>query len=56
MVNSMNERMKQWIADHPDASVADAFKAGWFACTEAWCHGKREKMDQVAVLMREIIG
>jgi len=51
----MNEKMKLWLQENPDATPEDAFKAGWMLCTEAWCRGKREKMDQVCELMKEII-
>ena len=49
------EQMSEWIAKHPEATLEEAFEAGWFACSEAWCHGKREKMEQVCELMKEII-
>ena len=49
------EQMAEWIAKHPQATLEEAFEAGWFACSEAWCHGKREKMEQVCELMKEII-
>ena len=49
------EQMAEWIAKHPEATLEEAFVAGWFACTEAWCRGKREKMEQIVELMKEII-
>ena len=49
------EQMAEWIAKHPEATLEEAFMAGWFACTDAWCHGKREKMEQVCEFMKEII-
>ena len=51
----MYEIMEQWLQEHPDATAADAFKAGWFACTDAWCHGKREKLEQVVEHLKDII-
>lgn len=51
----MNEIMRLWLEAHPDASPSDAFKAGWMCCTEAWCHGKRELMERVRELIKEII-
>ena len=47
--------MEIWLQENPDATLVDAFKAGWMLCTDAWCHGKREKMDKVCELMKEII-
>lgn len=49
------EKMAEWIAKHPEATLEEAFVAGWFACSEAWCHGKREKLEECITLMREII-
>ena len=49
------EKMAEWIAKHPQATLEEAFEAGWFACSEAWCHGKREKLEECITLMREII-
>lgn len=49
------EQMAEWIAKHPQATIEEAFEAGWMLCTEAWCHGKREKMEQVCEFMKEII-
>ena len=51
----MKEKMKRWLAGHPDATAEEAFVAGWMLCTEAWCHGKREKMEQVCEMIKEII-
>lgn len=47
--------MSDWIKNNPEATLEEAFKAGWMLCTEAWCHGKREKMEEVCELMKEII-
>lgn len=54
-INYMKEKMKRWLAGHPDATAEEAFVDGWMLCTEAWCHGKREKMEQVCELIKEII-
>ena len=51
----MNEEMEKWLSEHPSATLADAFKAGWLGCTEAWCHHKRKKMESVIELMKELI-
>lgn len=51
----MKEKMAEWISKHPDATVEEAWTAGYFCSTDAWCHGKREKMDKVCELMKEII-
>ena len=51
----MKDKMEEWLREHPDATTADAFKAGWMGCTDAWCHGRREKMERVCELMKEIM-
>lgn len=51
----MKEKMEIWLQENPDATLEDAFEAGWMLCTDAWCHGKREKMEQVCEVMKEII-
>ena len=53
---NMNERMEEWLRSHPKATMEDAFRAGWLECSSAWCHGKREQMEQIIELMKEIIG
>ena len=52
----MNETMKRWLAGHPEATAEEAFAAGWMLCTEAWCHGKREKMEMVCELIKDVLG
>ena len=29
---------EQWIKQHPNATLIDAFVAGYWRCTDAWCH------------------
>ena len=52
----MNEQMERWLRENPTATLRDAFEAGWYGCTDAWCRGRREKMEQVCEMMKEIIG
>ena len=52
----MKKSLERWLDGHPDATVEEAFVAGWMLCTEAWCHGKREKMERVCEMIKEIIG
>ena len=49
------EQMNEWLGKHPDATLEEAFEAGWYGCTDAWCHGKREKMEQVYEIMKELM-
>lgn len=52
----MNEIMERWLMDNPNATPREAFESAWMACTAEWCHNKREKMEQLIELMKEIIG
>lgn len=52
---SSKEQMQSWLKKHPEATIEDAFMGGWLACTDAWCHGKREKLEKIVQLMKEII-
>lgn len=52
---SIDEASKKWIDSHKDGTVEDAFKAGWFCCTDEWCHHKREEMERVCELMIGIL-
>ena len=49
------EQLQEWLDKHPDATMEDAFTAGWMLCTEAWCQGKREKMEQLRELLKDIL-
>lgn len=49
------QQMKDWMQKHPEATPEQAFEAGWLLCTQSWCHGKREKMEKVIEVMKEII-
>ena len=49
------QEMERWLKENPNATVEEAFEAGWMICTDAWCHGKREQMDACIVLMNDII-
>ena len=51
----MKEKMVEWISKHPDATVEEAWTAGYFCSTDAWCHGKVELMDKCAEILKQII-
>ena len=52
---SCKDKMAEWILKHPKATVAEAFEAGWMLCSAEWCHGKREKMEQIRELIKDIL-
>ncbi len=52
---NLHEQMKSWLEKHPEATVEEAFLGGWLACTDAWCHGRREKFEMIVQQMKEII-
>ena len=45
----------RWLAEHPTATAADAFEAGYYASTDAWCRWKREKMEHICEMIKEVI-
>ena len=50
------EQMKDWLQKHPQATVEEAWEAGYMQSNSNWCHGKRELMENVIEEMKEIIG
>ena len=51
----MNEIMEKWLMEHPEATLREAFEAGWLGCTDAWCRGKRERYEQLIEDLKQII-
>ena len=35
--NKIELHAEQWIKQHPNATLIDAFVAGYWRCTDAWC-------------------
>lgn len=35
------KQMSQWLHDHPDATTAEAYKAGYMQSTDNWCRKER---------------
>lgn len=31
------EQMKEWLSKHPDATIEEAWEAGYFQCSVNWC-------------------
>lgn len=52
---SYKEQMEAWLKDNPDATVEQAWEAGYDTCTMNWLHGKREKLERFFELMKEIL-
>lgn len=36
-----HDQRQQWIRDHPDATLEDAWNAGYLTSTDNWCSKKR---------------
>lgn len=34
-------QMKIWLAKHPDATIEEAWEAGYLQSTTNWCNGER---------------
>ena len=55
-VMNYREQMKDWLQKHPQATVEEAWEAGYMQSNSNWFHGKRELMENVIEEMKEIIG
>jgi hypothetical protein len=51
-----NIQMQEWLSKHQDATLEEAWRAGYMTCTDNWCGGKREKLERIVQLIKEIIG
>lgn len=49
------EQMAEWIEQHPEATIEQAWQAGYECSTNAWCHGKVSMMEQCRELMKQIL-
>jgi len=52
---SYKEQMSEWLSKHPNATVEDAWQAGYFQSNENWCKGKVELMEKAVEIMKQII-
>ena len=37
----MKEQLEKWLATHPEATLREAWLAGYWTCTDNWCTKKR---------------
>lgn len=49
------EMMQKWISENPNATIEDAWNAGYDCSTDAWCHGKVDMLDKIRELIKQII-
>lgn len=49
------EQMQDWLKNHPDATVEQAYEAGYKNSTLNWCHGKVALFEKCRELMKQII-
>jgi hypothetical protein len=35
------QQMRKWLAEHPNATAEEAWKAGYFQSTTNWCRHER---------------
>lgn len=54
-IMSYKEQMAEWLSKHQDATLEEAWEAGYMICTNNWCQGKVELMAQCSELMKQII-
>jgi len=38
---SYKKQMSEWIKNHPDATIEEAWDAGYVTCINNWCNKKR---------------
>lgn len=49
------EQMTEWIEKHPEATIQEAWEAGYMFSTDAWCHGKVSLMAECRELINQIL-
>ena len=47
-------QMQEWLSKHQDATPEEAWVAGYMTCTDNWCGGKREKLEKIVELIKDI--
>lgn len=52
---SYKEQMQEWLKKHPNATVEEAWVAGYNTCTDNWCHGKVALFEKCRELLKQII-
>ncbi len=35
------DQLKEWLDEHPNATVAEAIEAGYWICCDNWCKQRR---------------
>ena len=38
---SMQDQKAEWLKSHPNATLDEAFEAGYFTCSSNWCNKRR---------------
>jgi hypothetical protein len=49
------DQMKEWLKKHPNATVEEAWEAGYNTCTDNWCHGKVALFEKCREMLKQII-
>lgn len=49
------EQMSEWLKKNPNATIEDAWKAGYFQSNENWCKGKVDLLEKAVDIMKKII-
>lgn len=49
------DQMQEWLKNHPNATVEEAYEAGYQTCTDNWCHGKVALFEKCRELLKQII-
>ena len=49
------DQKKEWLASHPNATVEEAWEAGYMTSTDNWCQGKVALFEKCRELLKQII-
>lgn len=49
------EQMQVWLKSHPNATLEEAYEAGYMTCTNNWCHGKVALFEKCREMLKLII-
>ena len=48
------EQMREWLSEHPEATVEQAFEAGYMTSNSNWCRGKVELMKKCMEILKQL--
>ena len=49
------EQMTEWIEKHPEATIQEAWEAGYLICCSNWCNRKRQVYTYLYKIVQSLI-